>query len=212
MDDKVSANYRRIRARVPSLPAKQAILWARGNAKPRTLTFTHAGRSLGAAIIERDGFKVVVTIDYDDMPSERVTTTDVNTGIRNPNFEWRGDEYASRGENRFLQLESESTVREIAPYYHKGGASKNVAWEDARESLQKEAERYLEPDYAEYIVKATAFKEDIELGSSPTIGGIEIDEDEDFDKQFEDAVFETGVIDEAIEDAREHLARLVASA
>jgi len=197
--------YRRLRRKNPGLPAKQAVLWARGNVKPSTLDWTlYEGSHVAVGRTTRDGFEVRVIIDYDTDTYGRVEETDTDTGIRNPRFgqRWTGDSWDTRNVRRYLSLESDSTVKELASYYHKAGASKNVAWEEARESLQEEAERYLSDDHAEYVIHAKAYLDGVPMGESGYVGGYEVDDRESFEKQLDDFAHETDCIDEVIEEAR----------
>lgn len=204
--------YRRLRRRDPGLPSKQAILWARGNVKAPTLDWTlYAGNHVAVGKTTKDGFEVRVIIDYDDDGyGGRVQETDTDTGIRNPRFgqKWTGDSWDTRNVCRYLSLESDSTVRELASYYNKAGASKSVAWEYARESLQEEAEEYFADDHAEYDIHAKAYLDGVFMGESGYVGGFEVDGRESLEKQFDDFALETDCIDEAIEDAREKVRAL----
>lgn len=200
--------YRRLRRKYPYNPASQTILWARGNVKDPELDWkTFVGRHVAVATTVRDGFDIRVTVDYDENADPMVEETDTDTGIRNPRFRWTGDAWDVRHIERYLSVESGTTVRELAPYYHDGGDSKNVAWERARQSLQREAEAYMADDYAEYVIKATASLDGIELGSG-AIGGCDVDSDARFEKELDNLVSETGVIEEAIAEARDNAKKL----
>lgn len=202
----VETEYRRIRKEHPYMSAKQAILWARGNLKPTILDWqTFSGRGFASATGKVEGFDISVVADYDQYWSDSVVTeTDDDTGIRNPAY--NHDDYYRR-HKKFLSLESDSTVRELATYYHKAGESRNVAWEDARTSLQKEAEDYLGDDYVRLIITVKASRLGIELGSASISSDYIIDW-RDIERELDSTVYEHGLVDEAIEEAKENLESL----
>lgn len=208
-DVRVAAEYLRLRKEHPSLSANQAMLWARGNLKPTELKWeTFEGNHFAVGRGERDGFDVRVVVDYDEYPSQTAPTpTDDDTGIRNPDFEY--DEYDYQRGKRFLELESGSTVRELAPYYNRAGASKSVAWERARESLQEEAEAYLSDDYVQLVYRAEVSVGGAKLGEE-ALGSDLIIDYRTLEKELDNTVVETGIIEEAIEQAKENLPSLVA--
>lgn len=201
--------YKRIRRKHTNLGAKQALLWARGNVKPLTHEWDVYGKGghVAATTFEQEGFTIKVTIDYDEFVSGRWEPTDVNTGIRNPNF--RYDAY--REEPRYISLESDSTVRDLASYLNQAGASKSVAWREAEVSLNEEAAHYLESDYCEYVTTATAYIEGVEVGED-SVGGYEPDPAQPIERMAEDSLMESSVVEEAIEQAREAMAKIVAAA
>jgi hypothetical protein len=181
--------------------------------RPTTLTWTtFPNNYVAVGRVTQDGFDVRVIVDYDQYTDPRVEETDVDTGIRNPRFRWTGDPWDTRHTKRFLSLESETTVRELAPDYRTSGMSRHVAWETARVSLQKEADAYMEDDYCEYVMRAEASIDDIKLGESFSLGGIEVESYRTMERDFEDAAVENGLIEEAIAEARKSLAKLVAAA
>ena len=151
------------------------------------------------------------------MPSDRIEFTDKNTGIRNPEFRWLGDQsetnyqYRNDPEHgcRFIALESDSTVPELAKEYRKH-MGRHEAWEAARESLRDEAAVYLDPGFTEYALEATASIAGVELGSNG-ISGCEVDDSVLLEKQLDDLCEETGVIDEAIAEARDNLEKVTAA-
>lgn len=204
--------YRRLRRETATLGAQHALRWAKSIVKPTEFEFHQSGRgsAVSTARATREGFDIRIDVEYDDYDAEsRVTGTDKDTGIRNPKFNWSGDSWNHRHDRRFLELESGSTVREIATCYHDMGMARHVAWETARQSLQKEAEGYIDND-TQYAVIVTASLDGIDLGDA-SIGGVETTY-RTHDRDIEDVVAEGCMIDEAIEHAREELARLVASA
>lgn len=210
MASELASEYRRLRKENPSLPAKQAILWAKGNLRPLELDWED-GPGWPVALTAqttRGGFDIRINVTYDEYGSQNYSETDVDTGIRNPRFRWEGDEYSSRGGKRFIALESDNTVRELAPYLRKMGASKNVAWEDARESLRDEAAIYMAEDYSEYVITVRASVNGTVLGDA-SIGGVDVTNTwgERFYREIEDvALHESMLIEEAIDEARESLA------
>jgi hypothetical protein len=204
----VAEEYRRIRRKYYWLSANQAILWARGNVKPTELDWTiDYGRHVATGKTTRDGFDIVVTVDDDVYPTRHVEETDANTGIRNPNFRWEGDEYDSRRHQRYLSLESDSTVPDLAEEYHRRGDARNVAWERARVSLQEEAEGYLSNESNEFIMTATVYLGGAELGTD-SLGGCDVDPIEDLEKQFDNIVLENSIIEEAMDQAVKELKEL----
>lgn len=208
------------RARAAGSRAIDALRLARWITEERTPTPDH-GRPV---TIERDGFTVTLSIDYD----EGMSLADMGYGrfldgrgndagyqsrpdpdaIPNP---YRDSRNVSGGDAWYIPGEAGS-VAERAAYHRKAGASKSVALDMARETLAEEL-RYVTDDYGPsiYVLTATASRNGIELGSA-SVGGIEIawsditrtDGSEYFAEVADD------LIPEAIADAREALKGLVA--
>jgi hypothetical protein len=82
-----------------------------------------------------------------------------------------------------------------------------VAWERARVSLQEEADGYLSNEQSEFIMTATVYLGGTELGTD-SIGGCDVDPSEDLEKQLDNMVGETSIIEEAMEQAVKELAVL----
>ena len=209
----LASEYALARKKYPGLPAKQAVLIARGRLRPLEFEWEDGYRSLVtlSAKTEREGFDIELVVAYEQYPVHEYDETSDDTGIRNPHFRWNGEQYGVR-HKRFIALESGNTVRELAEYYNKAGASRNVAWEDARESLAKEAEWVTDEQYTEYVLTAKASVDGIELGSAST-GGFDIGPDvwgEELQREVESGFVDTGLIEEAIEEARENLASVIA--
>ena len=205
----VAAEYVRIRREHPWLPASQAILWARGNLKPLTLEWeTFEGNHFAVGRGERDGFDITVYVDYDswggvgDFP----TPTDDNTGIRNPNFD--RDAYRGDATKPYLELVSGYTLPQLAADYRKQGDAKGVAWERARESLQDEAEGYLSDDYVQLVFRAVASVGGAELGEG-ALGSDLIIDYKTLERELDNTVAETDIIEQAIEEAKVNLPALV---
>jgi hypothetical protein len=205
----VSAEYLRIRKEHPWLPSKQAMLWARGNVKPLELewkTFEDNHFAVGRG--ERDGFDIAVYVDYDDYGFRNTgTPTHDYTGIRNPEFdpELGRDSYArafdSNRAKRWLALESDTTLPGLAGEYRKRGEARAVAWYDAEQSLKEEAQAYLSDDYVQLVFRAVASVGGVELGEA-SLGSDLIIDYRTLEKELDNIVAETGVIEEAIEEAR----------
>lgn len=196
--------YKRIRKSNPVIGAKSAMQWAKGQTRQERLPWgSGAGNHAALAVFERDGFTVRVIVDYSDEPQDRVHETDENTGIRNPRFRWTGDSWDTRHVERYLALESDYTVRQLAedwngrPY----GMSKSVAWDEALASLTKEAEGYLADDFTEYNVTVEVLFEGAELGTA-SVGGFEPDEFQFAEQVGDMAALDEGLLDEALYEAR----------
>jgi hypothetical protein len=215
MNEALQAEYLNIRRKHPWLPSKQAILWAKGNLKPLALewiTFPNGHFAEAKAFESPEGYDIRVVVDYDEYASVDITfTDDPSSGIRNPRYVypdrgWGGRETGS--DKRYVQLESDYTVAQLAKDYHERGESKGVAWEHARESLEDEAKGYLGEDYVQLIVTAIASIDGVEIGR----GGIGTDLIIDYgtlERELDNAVEETGVIFEAVENAKENVTAIV---
>lgn len=137
--------------------------------------------------IERDGFDITLSLDYD----EGLSLADLGYGtfldgiedwrsgheqkpdpeaIRNP---YRDSRNVSNGRGWYLPGMA-GTLAERFAEFHKMGASKSVALDEARASLNAEL-RTVTWDYGPsvYALTATASRNGIDLGSS-SVGGIEI--------------------------------------
>jgi hypothetical protein len=216
MDENTLRNYRRLRAKNPTLAAREALSWARSLTKPLGYNWSvNPGRHANAATTTRDGFDIRILVDYDEYADRRAEYTAKDTGIRNPDFDWNyGDEYLYRNNDRkrlrFIELESGYMVPELAHDYHKMGMSKSVALDVARKSLEDEASEYLSDEWTSYIITVKASLNGIEMGSA-SLGGTEVGMDSRDEVEFETTVDDYDLIGEAIEEARSALTLLVAA-
>lgn len=203
----VATEYMRLRKKHPWLPSKQAILWARGNVKPLEFEWEpFTGNHLAVGTGTRDGFDIRITVDQSDEVSDAVTVTDTDTGIRNPNFDWQTDGW--RREGRFIALESDSTVQDLAKEYRKYGDARNVAWERAHEALQDEAESYINGDTVPVYFTATASVKGMELGTGSIGSELALTYGVEMERECDNTVQETDIVEQAIEEARENAAEL----
>ena len=85
--------------------------------------------------------------------------------------------------------------------------SRHTAWEAARVSLQKEADRYTDDYFTVYAVTVKAGRAGIDLGTA-SLCGIE-SWDSGIERDIEDVVLGDGLADDAVADAAENLSRLV---
>lgn len=205
----LAEEYFRIRRKHPWLPSSQTILWARGNLKPLEFEWeTFVGRHLAVGTGTRDGFDIRIEVDQSEYVTSQYEFTDEDTGIRNPNFKWEGDPYYSRNQQRFIQLESETTVPDLAKDYNRRGEARGVAWETARESLQKEANDIIEGNEVEVYITATVSIKGARLGSDSIGSTLTISYGSEMERDCDNLVLETGVVEEAIEEARESAVEL----
>lgn len=220
MNDTTLKTYRRLRKENPTLGARNALSWAKSLDKPLAFDWSgNPGRHVNAATTTREGFDVRIVVDYDEYAERRATLTDKDTGIRNPDFDWDdGDGYMYRNNPqkgcRYIELESEYTVVQLADDYHGMGMSRSVALDVARKSLEDEAREYLSDTWASYVVSVKVSIGGIEMGSAG-IGGVEVGDgyggyvhDE---REFESSVEENGLIEEAIDEARKSMTRIIAA-
>lgn len=212
----VADRYRRLRRKHVTLGADQALRWAKFEERPMAFDWSgSSGRHVRAATTTCDGFDVRVVVDYDEYADRRAEYTDNDTGIRNPDFDWTDDGgYRHRNNERkgkrYIELESGYTVPDLASDYNKMGMSKSVALDVARQSLASEAREYLSDEWASYVVTVKVSVAGIELGTA-SLGGIETGGDYSDEREFESAVIDHDLIREAIDEARENMARLVAA-
>lgn len=199
----LATEYGRIRHKHPDLPSKQAVLWARGNLKPLEFEWdTFVGNHLAVGKGKRDGFDIRIVVDQSDYVTSQYDFTDQNTGIRNPNFTWKGDEYSSKNQSRFIQLESDTTVPDLAKEYNKRGEARGVAWETARESLQKQADDIINGEEVEVVVTVTASIKGAVLGESSVGSVLALSYGLEMERDCDNVTLETCLVEEAIEEGR----------
>lgn len=214
--------YRRLRRENPTLSAKHALSWAKSLDKPLAFDWTvKSGQHANAAQTTRDGFDVRITVDYDQYADRRADYTDKDTGIRNPDYRYAdGDgDYRYRNDPqhglRYIEVESGYTVPDLAADYNKQGMSKSVALDVARKSLEDEAREYLSDMWTSYVVTVDVSLAGIKMGSA-SLGGIETGTDWSAsfhdEREFESAIEDNSMIDEAIDNARESMSHLMAVA
>lgn len=214
-----AATYRR--ARAEGTPAQSALRLARWI----TTVDRDALPDYGAPVtIERDGFDVTLRLDYD----EGIDLSDLGYGrfldgvedwrtgyerrpepdaIPNP---YRDSRNVSGGRHWYVPGEAGSLADRFDAY-HKAGASRSVALDKARASLDAEL-RTVTDDYGPsvYVLRVTVAREGIDLGYASK-GGIEIAWSDTTGTDGREYLAEVAedIIPEAIEDAREALERLV---
>lgn len=173
------------------------------------------GRYRGTGLVnlttERGGFTMHAWIEYD----EGLTLDDMGMGTLDE--ERGGDRWAqavfasSQGysrttgdnANRWYHLQD---AQGLFDYYRKDGASKATADAWVREAAERGAGDL--NDANPYIIIVTAEREGIELGRA-SLGGYGLDPDDfDYDRQVATAIEESGMADEALDEARATLARL----
>lgn len=202
--------YRRLRRENPTLSARNALAWAKAKDRETRLEWDTFGNHVGVGTCKREGFDITVFVDYDEYGGDYpVSETDVDTGIKNPDYHGPDDYY--RQHKPFLELESGETLPELAKYYRKAGMAKNVAWEFSREALANEAKQYRSDDYIRVVFRAEARFEGVVVGRAAGFASdFVIDWRGGFEQDLDEAVYDTDLIEEAIEDARETVARIVA--
>jgi hypothetical protein len=202
--------YRRFRVKYSGMRARDVWRWADSwidmLAERAELDWTESGGNLSANL-RREGFDVTVYVkpDYDTWPDGDFTDNPSADSVAIP------DTYRER--NSFRYYTPVCSYREHRASLTKLGYARGVAHELATRYVREEMERNVRQDRAVYMIGASASREGIELGRM-TIGGYEIDADASYSETIStltDAVIENGVIDEAVSEARQALARLNAS-
>lgn len=176
----------------------------------------------------RDGFDIVVRVDYDEIGDRDVKWTEREwdlpdrhkSAYRNPNGRLVHDDDTYNGmvwkgyDHRYAYCVPTMQVVELAEYYHDhDGQSRSVALDRAREAVREVVELYNDDTYAEYVIRVTAYRNGIELGSD-SLGGVSVsDGSERYELvQLEEVLNDHGMIDNAVSEAQEALAGLCASA
>lgn len=204
--DYTTAKYRNYRAQYPGIPARTALAWARGDDKPRAgwEWDTHGD----TATIERDGFSLKLTIEYDDYPDTSYL------GEWSDTFE--PGAIAVTDDMRYrpaaFRIDWKWFIPGISAEEHRRGLSamgyaRHTADCLARSYVLRDMRRLSSDTFALYVVSVSASREGIELGSA-CIGGVDIDDTRDMQAQFEDIADDYGLIDEATSDARMSLKAL----
>jgi hypothetical protein len=202
--------YRRFRVRYSGMRARDAWRYAESwidtLSERAELDWTESGGNLSATL-QREGFDVTVYVkpDYDTWPDGDFTDNPTADSVRIP------DTYRERDSFRYYT--PLCSYREHRDGLTKLGFARGVAHELATRYVREEMERNVRQDRAVYVIGASASREGIELAHT-AIHGYEIDADATYTQavtSLTDAVIENGVIDEAVSEARQALARLSAS-
>lgn len=181
----------------PGLSAHLRLIWARQevDAEPPFEWDPFKDR----AELERDGFTIVVKCQPDD----------VNDFSHLGKFvaRWEPDAIKCpdhRGDSRYLQwfVPTQTENERFAYYNGKAGMAKEPARRQAHAELM--ADYRAATEYQARIAVVTASREGVCLGYA-SLGGIDGDED-----YFVRTVIDHGLIDEAVTDAKDTLARLCA--
>jgi uncharacterized protein Usg len=191
--------YKKFRAEHPYAGARVCLSWAKdANKVDRPEGFNVRGDSFVV-----DGFDIAISYEYDMSPDfsylGKFTDSWEPDAIQNP------EAWTSRGNRNPSYLAY--FVPAITETEHFDGLRKmGMGRSDARNMARKYVLQDMDQarDFTSYVVKVTASKEEVELGTD-YLGGID---DEDY---IADAVVEHGMIDNAISEAREKLAKLTAS-
>lgn len=208
--------YHELRTKHPHVRAIDIWRWAQDRKPSLELEWEEYGSGEGLQTsIERDGFTVLLHIkrDYDAAPGGLFTDTcdDEPQLHLCPNHRCEPERRES-GTFRYYIPESGETFDGLLQYFRRS-MSKHDAWVRARKLIRDDVSHACNPEWESFGVIAEVTKRGVELGHA-SVWGFEFSEDAwgmnatqvreatDF---FEDA----GVIEEAIEQAKDKLAELL---
>lgn len=220
-------NYRRLRRETPLLAARYALSIIRSRGKSHD--WTETGHDTWT--MERDGFFLTLTTDVESIypaPGDgfgeyvdevrgwtslgghdewggnyrepRLDDGRFPLGLPYTAFRYTG---ATQGDGGYFVPDE---IEEQYDYYRREGQSKSVAWDLTRQWVEARISDYFGEPLSYVNVTITVEREGVELGSS-TMGTTILD---DWSYIFEMAD-EHGMVEDAIEEARDTLGRLCAS-
>lgn len=231
MDDKIIQKYRSNRRKHPMMPAKHCLSWAR--TPDAEEGWEQGGGHENTWTKEVDGFKILLRVEEESIfpVPNRHGDTDygkyVDTYRVESNYEWQGN-WPEPREHAPLGLPY-TAIRYSGPGWVQGeeggyfipdgieeefkglrrqGQSKSVAWDMTREWVESQLEMLFSSPLTNCVVIVTAYKEDIELGS--TAMGTDVSGDDEGKAYIFEMVKENGLIDDVIEEAKEAIKKLVA--
>lgn len=200
MDAKVIKLYRQIRAKQEGIPASSAYRWALALAEDQPdWEWSNDGRRV---TFEHEGYSILVRVEDDEDP-------DISyLGTFSDRFEDGAIRNSSSDRNSYKWFVPMTSAREYKQALSELGYSRAAAYALALEYVRRDMETARE--YRVYVVIVTASREGVELGSD-VLGGIDIDEGEtwqDSRAQIQSMITDHGMIDTAIAEANETLAKL----
>lgn len=214
------------KARAQGMDARYALTLARMAQSPPALTFSPDARGRERATIERDGFRIVVTVE----PDEYVSLDDLGYG-RFLGSEGRDEGYQRRPEPDAIRVHNGNerdgntwyvpgfggeSFDAVIGGYRKAGYSRAVALDMARERAKAEL-RMVDPGrYGPDVrcVKVTVYRKGIELADE-SVCGVEIGDDDGIVPGMDDrwlAEVADELIPQALDAARAALAELLEDA
>lgn len=227
--EQIAERYRAIRAEHPGIAALVAYRWAAQEVKDPApaLDWQDYSRGMDSGMVaetECDGFKVIVKAlyEYDHEPDVTFSQhPDASGSIEHPEWAAFMERTDGHGDDREYGYRTPDVYRYITPvnvtyaenrdYYRQHGYSRNDADVQARADVRKVALDAISDDRNVFWILVTAYREDVELGSD-SLGGIDLgsfESDAKFERELSSVVYENSMIDNAISEARETLARLV---
>lgn len=211
--DKLRDEYKRNRAKYPTMGAGTALAWARSAVKRAEAQsgwdWAYSGET---ATREEDGFTLTLSVRLDEYPDSS------HVGSFTDN--WEPGAIVITPENRYAPAAFRCDYRYFVPgisYREHCESLSKSGW--ARHAADCEARRYGREDmrrafnYCAYIVSVEVEREGIELGQS-SIGGCEFDDSAcgtDNQSEAETIADDYGLVSEALTEAREAIARLTSS-
>lgn len=208
----VASRYREMRAKYPSAGATTALAWAR-TPDPEPLDWSPHG---DRAELERDGFSVIVRVDIDEMPDPFVEFTNDDPSrdlggeeslYRNPHA-WHEGEIVERGVFAYVRP-TEGGYDEHRRALAKYGHSRQDADTIARRYVRQSVEAATADDNPPCVLFVQVRRDGVELGGD-SLGGVTLDPSRDPQQQLDEVVRDHGMIGNAIDEARDTLARLCA--
>jgi hypothetical protein len=211
------------KARAQGTPARYALTLARMAEAPCPLDFTTDRRGRETATIERDGFRIVVTVE----PDEYVSLDDLGYGhFSGSRSDWRDTGWQSRPEPDAIRVHNGNerdgntwyvpgqSLAEAFETYHGRyyGASRAVALDMARERAKAELRSVDPGQYGPDVrcVKVTVYRKGIELAEE-SVCGVEIGDDAGIVPNMDErwlAEAANDLIPQALDNARAALADL----
>lgn len=217
----VLKEYRKYRREHPTVPARYAAQYARWITAEPAIDVDHGK----VTELEREGFTVRVSVDYDEYwsPTEWLGTftessfhAEERDGRRvyvdhykNPEAWSEGERIDNRRSYGYISLEQGFRYEDHYEYARDAGMSRSVAADYARECVAADIARMTADDAYALVVTARVFLEECEL-SSTSSSGIEVGDDYRAESLYLSEVA-AEILEEALEDARSALGRLRAS-
>ena len=184
VDTKTLQQYRKNRSEHPWMPAASALRWAKAESNRPDDGWEEAWNSTQAWTREVDGFEIRITVETESQCPEDGDMGHYVDGVRNGyNYDWGGN-YPEPNEELPLNLPYTSFasgaysqnqhawpywipdgVEEQFDYFHRCGASKQVAWMLTKEWVEKQIRDFFGGPLYYVNVVVTASLEGVELGS-----------------------------------------------
>lgn len=230
MTTTVIDKYRKYRTESPMHPAKHALAWAKLPDAEEPWE-SHGDESYKREV---DGFTVILKVETESIFPEcnKNGETDYGSYVQERGSqrwgwdgEWNGNwpepqefpplglpytsiRYSGPG---WVQGESggyfiPDHIEEQYDYYRRAGQSKSVAWDMTKEWVEGMISDLFHAPLSNCYINIKVYKEDIELGSAGI--GTDIISNNEGEKYIFQCVEEHGLVDEAIEQARDNIVKL----